>query len=202
MRIAVIGAGNVGATLGRRLATAGHTVTYGVRDPEGERAQAAVAATPEASAATVAVATHGAEVVVLAVPGVQAVEVAAGLEAPEGAILVDATNPIGLELEASGAEAVAAAAPSVRVVKAFNNVGYEIMADPAFGERRAVTLVCGDDDDARSTVTGLAAAIGFEPLDIGELANADLAEGFAMTWITLALRRGYGRNIAFTLLRR
>ena len=39
-RIAVLGAGNIGGTLGRKWVRAGHTVTFGVKDPAGDRAQA------------------------------------------------------------------------------------------------------------------------------------------------------------------
>ena len=49
---------------------------------------------------------------------------------------------------------------------------------------------------------GLAADLGFDPLDAGPLKQARLLEPFAMLWISLALQYGYGREIAFQFMRR
>ena len=62
--------------------------------------------------------------------------------------------------------------------------------------------LCGDDEAARVLAAGLAADLGFEPLDAGPLANARLLEPAALLWIDLALRRGQGRGFAFGVLRR
>jgi predicted dinucleotide-binding enzyme len=61
---------------------------------------------------------------------------------------------------------------------------------------------CGDDAQAKQTAKQLAEAIGFEALDAGPLTQARLLEPFALLWISLALKYGYGRDIAFKLLRR
>src|SRR5262245_4778904 len=89
MKVAIIGAGKVGTTLGRGLARAGHQVVYGVRDPAHPKA----VAPPEA--ATVRAAVEGSEVVILATPwdGAQAALEDAGDFG--GRPLLDATNPIG-----------------------------------------------------------------------------------------------------------
>jgi predicted dinucleotide-binding enzyme len=50
MRIAIIGAGNVGGGLGQALAAAGHDVVFGVRDPESVKTQVALAEIPDAVA--------------------------------------------------------------------------------------------------------------------------------------------------------
>jgi predicted dinucleotide-binding enzyme len=83
MRIAVIGAGNIGRTLGGKWTDAGHDVVYGVRRPG------------EPGTATVANAVASAEVVVLAVPGAAAKEVIASLGSDlVGKVVVDATNDV------------------------------------------------------------------------------------------------------------
>lgn len=202
MRIAVIGTGNVGATLGRRFAEVGHDVVFGTRHPEGERAQAAMAAAPGTSARPPEDAVAGADLVVLAVPFAAVDDAVGGLGLPPGVVLVDATNPMGADVATTGAAHVAALAPDARVVKAFNTIGFEVMADPSFGGGRAVALVAGDDDDARATVATLAEAIGFEAVEVGGLDEAALVEAAARLWITLAFRRGLGRGFAFGLLRR
>lgn len=206
MNIAILGAGNVGTTLGRRLLSAGHTVTYGVRDPvaadnEGLRASGA-------GVAGVAEAVAGAELALLTVPFGAVDDVLAAAGDFGGRVLVDATNPIGpgltlrLGYDDSGAEYVQRAAPSARVVKAFNTTGVENMAQPAYGELRTAMFVCGDDANARAQVLSLAADIGFEPVDAGDLSQARLLEPTALLWIRLALVQGQGRGFAFGLLRR
>lgn len=208
MRIAVIGAGSVGATLGRRFAGLGHQVAYAGSRPESTSAARAAEQTPGATTGDPGQVVIGADVVVLAVPWSAVAELVPALGDLEGAVLVDATNPIapGLQLavggDTSGAEVVAGLATGARVVKAFNTVGWDVMADTTFEHGRPVLPVCGDDDDALAVVEQLATALGFEPIRLGGLAAARLSEPFALTWITLAGPRGHGRQIAFSLLRR
>jgi hypothetical protein len=76
------------------------------------------------------------------------------------------------------------------------------MANPSFGSERPALLYCGDDAAAKQTTKQLAEGIGFEALDAGPLAQARLLEPFALLWISLALKYGYGRDMAFKLLRR
>jgi predicted dinucleotide-binding enzyme len=199
MRIAVIGAGNVGRALGEGWRSTGNTVVYGVRDPGAERYGGLkhVATVPEA--------LEGADVVVLAVPWMSAVEIAADhLKSNNGPVIVDATNALfGPKPDApSVAAAIAVASGSDRVVKGFNTTGWENMADPEYPKGgRAMMPVAGDDPEAKRTVMDLAGQLGFEPIDAGELENAVLLESLTSLWIALARGR-YGRNIAFSLLRR
>lgn len=208
MRIAVIGAGSVGATLGRRFADLGHDVAYAGSRPASPSAAQAAAATPGATAGAPSEVVAGADVVVLAVPWSAVAEVVPALGDLGGAVLVDATNPIapGLQLavgvDTSGGETVAALATGARVVKAFNTVGWDVMADATFAGGRPALPVCGDDEDAVHIVSDLATALGFEALRLGGLRAARLSEPFALTWITLAGPMGHGRGLAFALLRR
>jgi predicted dinucleotide-binding enzyme len=157
----------------------------------------------------VATAVEGAEVVFLVVPwsaAEQAVKSAGNLA---GKILVDAINPIAADFsglaspgDSSAAEQVAGWASGASVVKAFNTVGHNIMENPQFGAQRACMLIAGDDHTAKSVVMNLAAELGFDPIDSGPLTMARHLESFAWIWIDLALKQGYGREIAFNLLRR
>ena len=197
MRIAILGTGRVGTALGTGWANAGHSVVYGSRRPESE------------SEATHSAAAAGADVVVLAVPYDAAVDtvatVAAAGDLDGGKVVVDATNPVGRPIpppHRSGAEQVAAAAPGARVVKAFNTMGFEFMADPVVDARAALLLLAGDDAAAKETVTGLARDLDFDPVDAGDLAAARMLENLAELWVHLAMRAGQGRGVAFSLLRR
>src|SRR3990172_2572188 len=101
MKIAMIGIGKVGGTLGTRWAQKGYTVTFGARDVNSEKVRALLeTAGKNASAASVREAAAGADVVVFAVPwaAVQsAIEAAGDLT---GKVVVDGTNPVapGLQL--------------------------------------------------------------------------------------------------------
>ena len=210
MKIAVIGSGNVGGTLGTRWAGGGHTVTFSSRHPDSPEIRQLVArAGGNARAASVAEAAAASDVVLIATPWRatrQGIESAGSLT---GKILIDATNPLsagldGLELgnTSSGGEQVASWAPGAKVVKAFNTIGFNVMANPRFGDRAALLFYCGDHADAKRVVHQLGAELGFDPHDAGPLRQARLLEPFALLWISLAMVHGYGREIAFQLLRR
>lgn len=206
MRIAIIGAGSVGGTLGRAWRRAGHDVTYGVRDPGGEKARAL--AVDGARVASPAGAVAGAEAVLLATPWAATREALAALGDLGGRPLLDATNPIGPGFELavghddSGGEQVQRWAPTARVVKILNTTGAENMADPRIQGQAATMPYAGDDEAACRIAAGLAADLGFEPVSAGGLRSARLLEPLGMLWITLALKLGHGRDIAFRLLRR
>ncbi len=201
MRIAILGAGRVGTTLGARWQEIGHDVVYGVRDPADPKHGDLPTATP-ADAAT------GADAVLLALPWSSVEPVVTGL-ALDGVTVIDATNPLAAsarELDAhpqlSGAELVARWAPGAAVVKAFNTTGSGNMADPRYVAGAPVMFVAGDDDDAKQTAMDLASGIGFDATDAGPLAAARDLEHLAALWIRLAYPLGHGPEIAFVLARR
>lgn len=210
MKIAILGAGNVGSTLGKGWANAHHQIIFGVRDPQAEKVQALLAQIGnQASAATVSDAVKDANVVVLATPW-QAAQ--AALESAgdlTGKILLDVTNPLTEDFSAltvgyttSGAEQVAAWAIGARVYKVFNQTGTETMANPVFENGKAVMFVAGDDPEGKVIALQLATEMGFEAIDVGSLTETRLLEPLAMLWIKLAHVYGQGRDVAFALLRR
>jgi hypothetical protein len=208
MTIAIIGAGNVGQALAKAFLREGESVFLGVSDPARYRSVVS-ALGPAARLGSVAEAVAAAEVAILAVPYEAAGTVADSIPDWQGKVLVDATNPLapglaGLSVgtTTSGAEEVARLARNARVVKAFNTTGAENMENAAYPGARPFMPVCGDDASARATVIALATRIGFDAVDLGDLRSARYLEPFAMTWIHLAIKLGYGRNFAFALLRR
>jgi predicted dinucleotide-binding enzyme len=168
-----------------------------------------IKAGPSARAASTGEAALASDIVLLATPW-EATE-AAVRDAGDlaGKIVVDATNPLLPNLAGlaagtttSGGELVASWAPGARVVKAFNTIGSNIMENPRFGNQGAALFYCGDHPEAKSIVRRLAADLGFDPHDVGPLAQARLLEPMALLWISMALFHGYSRDIGFQLLRR
>ena len=210
MKIAIIGAGNVGGTLGKMWAAKGHEVAFGVRRPNDATVQALVTATGNrARAVSVKDAGAGADVVVLATPWSAAEAALKEAGNLGGKVVIDATNPLKADLSGlaighstSAGEQVAAWAPRARVVKAFNTIGAAHMADPRFGTQRVSMFLCGDDAGAKATVAQLAGELGFDPVDCGPLTQARLLEPLAMLWISMAYAYGAGPNIGFALLRK
>jgi predicted dinucleotide-binding enzyme len=209
MNIGIIGAGNVGGTLGKAWARKGHQVCYGVSRPGDDKTQELLKASgPAARAGSPAEAAAFGEVVVLAVPWAAAEAAVKSAGDLTGRIVIDCTNPLkadfsGLEigLTTSAAEKVAGWAKGSKVFKAFNTTGFNIMADPVINGVRTVMFVCGDDEAAKPKVLQLAADVGFDPVDAGKLTQARLLEPWAMLWISLAFGP-VGRDFGFALLRR
>ena len=157
MKIAVIGKGHIGGTLGSKWRAAGHEVVYGTRDGTGEGPGGA----PVRSIGDV---LNGAEVVLLAVPG-QAVPDVVNEHgaAPGGKVVIDAVNRMGAP-EFDSRVLIADAAPSARYVRAFNSYGWENFADPAPG----ATLFFAADPQARAAAEELVSAAGLEPAYVGD----------------------------------
>src|SRR5262245_1158984 len=210
MKIAIIGAGNVGGTLGVAWANRGHEIIYGVRDTADPKLEEVLARAGRAArVATVKDAAAAAAVVALTVPWPAAQGAIRSAGDLRGKVVLDCTNPLEPDLSGltvghttSGAEHVAAWAPGARVVKIFNTTGFPNMANPEYREGRSMMLYCGDDGPAKNLAAHLAAELGFDPYDIGPLAEARLLEPFALVWIHLALRQNMGTDFAFRLMRR
>ncbi len=210
MNIAIIGAGNVGGTLGELWAARGHEITFGVRDQANSRVKALLHSIgPRAQAASIRDAAAGAPAIVLAVPWDAAKAAIQACGDLSGKVLVDCTNPVAaglaelsVGLTTSAAEEIASWANGARVVKAFNTLGAEDLPNPTFGELAASMMICGDDAEAKAVVSRLAEQLGFDVIDAGPLSSARLLEPLAALWIRLADVEGLGPNIAFRLLRR
>jgi len=210
MNIAVIGAGNVGGTLGAAWAGRQHDVVFGVRDEADPKLRELLTrAGGKARAASVKTAAAAASVVALTVPWPAAQDALRSAGDLQGKIVLDCTNPLMPDLSgltvgytSSGGEQVAAWAPGARIVKIFNTTGFPNMANPEYREGRAMMLYCGDDADAKTVAAQLAAEIGFDPYDVGPLTQARLLEPLALIWIHLAVRQGMGTGFAFRLMRR
>jgi 8-hydroxy-5-deazaflavin:NADPH oxidoreductase len=204
MKVAIIGAGNVGKALGTSIARAGHEVTITAKHPEHARVAAQeIGAQP---AETPAEAISKADVVILAVPYVGAAEDVAGQirDGVAGKTVIDVTNPMkpdfsGLATEgSSAAEEFQKRLPEANVVKAFNTIFASNQAHPS---PEIDGYVAGDDDQAKQQVISLVESIGFSALDVGPLRAARYLEGMAVINIGLNAQHGWGWTSTWKLER-
>ena len=186
MRIGVIGAGRIGATVGRLWAAAGHEPLFSFsRDPARLEA-AARSAGKNARTGTPAEAAAFGDVVLLAPPWSAVEHALAAAGSLTGRVVIDTTNPftrgdMGLALgdeDASGAEQIVARTLGASVVKAYNTLPAAILGAgrAATGGPALALFLCGDDDDAKLITATLIAASGFVPIDTGPLARASEQE--------------------------
>jgi 8-hydroxy-5-deazaflavin:NADPH oxidoreductase len=189
MRIAVIGTGHIGSAVGEKLAAAGHGVSYGARSvgdsgPDGKPVQ------------SVAEAVSAADVVVLAIPGAAVANVVGEVgSALNDKVVVDAANNIGQQ-PVNSHEAIRAAAPDARYVRAFNTLGWENFAQPLADS----DLFYAADPDARATAEEIITAVGLRPAFVGDATAAGTVDGLLPLWFALVTQRGGNRRLALRVV--
>jgi predicted dinucleotide-binding enzyme len=190
MRIAVIGTGNIGSTLGAALARAGHEVALGSRN-SGD------AAGDGPPVVDVAAALAGAEAVLLAIPARSVGEfLDAHAAALDGKLVIDATNNVGAAI-ANAAAAITEAVPTARYARAFNTLGWENFASPTFDGLAADLFFSAAEAD-RDVVEQLISDVGLRPAYLGP-GKQDVVDHALPLWFTLAQLRGH-RHLAFRIL--
>src|SRR4051794_14302993 len=183
--IAVIGSGNIGATIGEAWRRAAHDVVFASRSPE------------PPSTVAIADAIAGAEVVLLAIPGAAVPQLLAEHGAAlDGHLVIDATNDIGGE-RLHHAETYEQSAPGARFVRAFNTLGYELFADPSIGGEVADLFWCGPED---AGIEQLISDVGLRPVRVGGIDAIDVVDGVGRLWMTLVFRQGHPRRLAFRMV--
>lgn len=178
MRYAIIGFGNVGQALAKAFARKGIEVSVATtRDPE-SFASAAAAIGPTIIPTKLADAVK-ADTIFLAVRFEQHADVAKALPTWQGKTIVDVTNAYGVPPEELGGQpsskAVAHTFAGGRLVKGFNHLAAAVLAqDPAVHGGRRVVFLASDDDAAAAEIGALAEALGFAPIELGELSEGGL----------------------------
>ena len=202
MKVALIGAGNMGSGLARLIATAGHTLFITSRNAEKGRELARfVGATYRDRGVA-----KDADVVIVATGYADAVASLRSAGDLDGKVVVDITNPLtadysGLTVgfESSAAEEIQKALPNARVVKAFNTVFAQVLASgPKLDGETVPVFVAGDDAQAREAVKSLVASLGFNAVDSGGVKSARFLEPLAAMNIYLGYGAGRGTAIAPT----
>jgi NADPH-dependent F420 reductase len=181
--LSIIGTGNMGQAIAAVAGRGGHTVQL-------------------LGSGDTATAVTG-DVVVLAVPhhAVRGIIEQRGATFP-GKVVVDITNPVDFETfdsltvpsDASATEAIAAALPEARVLKAFNTNFAGTLAGGTVGDLTTTVLIAGDDADAKSTLAGIVTSGGLRAIDAGALSRARELEAIGFLQITLAA----GEKVSWT----
>ena len=196
MQISIIGAGNIGSTLGQKWAAAGHTVVYGVRNPADTKFDELRSS---GSVVSVGEAANAGEVIVLALPGAAVASFAAEHATTlAGKVIIDAANDVG-GVEMNSLAALAKEIPSAQLVRAFSTLGWENFADPQIDGVQVDLFYCGDPA-AKPTTEQLIVDVGLRPVYVGGIESVAVVDGMARLWFALAFGQKQGRRIAFKLL--
>jgi predicted dinucleotide-binding enzyme len=192
MDIGIIGAGALGSSVARLLATNGISAT--IANSRGPDSLASLVGElgPSVKAGTVRE-VAGADIVLVAVRWVDLGKALGGLPAWNGRIVIDSTNPVTFldpdspdakdpnnPLAAYGIKAIdlggkhssevlRAFVPGARVVKAFNHLDANVLREPAASGGRRVLFYSGDDAGAKAEVRGIIEKTGNFPVDLGAL---------------------------------
>ncbi len=194
MKIGILGSGAVAKSLAGGFLGHGHQPMLGTR--ERAKLEDWVAQNPKGAVGSFADAARFGELLVLAVKGTAAADAlrSAGESNLAGKTVIDATNPIAdappthgvlkffTTLDESLMERLQREFPSARFVKAFNSVGNACMVDPRFKGGKPTMFICGNDEAAKKTVTGILDQFGWETADMGKAEAARAIEPLCILW--------------------
>lgn len=200
MKIAILGAGNIGVTVGKKWVEADRKIVFGVRNADSHKVRSLLAEIQNrASAANVADAVGQSQVVLVAVPHAAVPKIVGDNgEALQGKIIIDATNNFSAQV-VNNISVISQYAPGSIIFRAFNSLGWEVFAQPRFGDTIADHFFCGPDGDERILVEKLIAEVGVHPVYIGDLVASPVVDAIGTLWITL-VRRGVSRHMALKML--
>jgi predicted dinucleotide-binding enzyme len=212
MKVGILGSGSVAQLLGAGFLKHDHDVMLGTREPSKLKEWAAK--NPRAKLGSNADAARFGDVLLLAAKGTAAAESLrlAGAANLAGKTVIDATNPIAdappvhgvlqyfTNINESLMERLQREFPEARFVKAFNSVGGPLMVNPPFKDRPTMFL-CGNDDDAKKTVSRICEQFGWEPADMGKVEAARAIEPLCMLWCIPGIVHNDWSARAFKLLK-
>jgi len=216
MNIGILGSGIVGRVLGTAFSKEGHQVMIGTRDVNKEDIVKWLSQNKGATAGSFRDTAKFGDLVVVAVSGDIAAEVirSCGIDNFNSKIVIDTTNPIDhtrppvngvLPYFTSGDESLLERLqkilPKAKLVKAFNSVGNAFMYKPDFGGIKPTMFICGNDDEAKKTVTGILDSFGWETEDMGKQEAARPIESLCILWCLPGFIRGHWSH-AFRLLKK
>ena len=200
MKVTLIGSGNMGSGLAKQISKAGHSLVITGRNAvKSTELARKVGATFKDKAAA-----EGADIVLVATSYSDAVGALRSVGDLSGKVIVDITNPLtadymGLTIghSTSAAEEIQKAFPKAKVVKAFNTVFAQVLAEgPTLAGQTVPVFFAGDDAGAKETVKSLIQSTGFSPVDAGGLKNARYLEPLAGLNVYFGYGAGRGTAIA------
>lgn len=204
MNIAIIGTGNVGGALAKKWAEAGHHILLGVRDAANFKG-AQLLSDKNISATGIEDACKQAEIILIAAVPQATAEIVKAIGDVSGKLIIDAMNSVRTKPEGfqNSFEALKALTVGAEIVKCFNCVGFNVMANTDFNGIKADMYMAGNSERGKEIVRQLALDAGFENCyNFGGDDKAALLEQFALSWINLAMMQGQGREMMFKLVKR
>lgn len=195
--IAIIGTGDLGDSLGARLAELGYPVVYGSRTPDSDRVRAVVAKTGHGAVATTQTdAAARGDIVFLPISWPAMETAAQSLGNLDGKIVVDTSLPYRqgedgypeVSVDRSSAELIQRWNPGAKVVKAFGTMGSMIIDNPEAAGGPVTIPVASDDKAAKELVAGLIYEMGLDPVDFGPLRMAQLIEAMGIIYMIPLIR--------------
>lgn len=215
LRIALLGAGEIGGTLGRKWAEAGHTVAFGVKNPASEKAQSLRAELGEhILIGSPAEALAKSDIVLLAVPGNAVKEVvAAHAELLDRKIIIDATNQLvkgqvedfkqRRQRTMNSLSTLQTSAPSAQIYRAFNNYSLQVFAEPIYNGVQADLFYCGPEGESLHVIEQLISEIGLNPVRVGDLERIEIVDDVLLLWAALSFsQNGGSRKAALKMVTR
>lgn len=210
LKLAIIGSGNIGRSIGSWAAAAGYDVAFSARRDEHAKAAAGEAG-KNSVAGSASEVIQDADMVLLAVPYSAVKDVIAETGSQlSNKVLIDATNPLkpdysGLSIgfTTSAAEEIQKLVPGSLVVKAFNTVFADVFKsqNPVIKGNIISVFIAGDDSEAKNKVSELVRKMGFDAVDTGPLKSARNLEPLALLNVGLGYGQGYGTMVGFSFLR-
>jgi 8-hydroxy-5-deazaflavin:NADPH oxidoreductase len=214
MKIGIIGSASVGQALAKGFKNEGHEVVLGTRDPAKKELADFKNQNPSIGIATFQETAAGAELIVLATAGT-VIEEAIKMADPANfndKIVIDTTNPLTAEPPVNGVlkfftdldnslmERIQQLIPDAKLVKAFNSVGNSLMYKPALPGGVPTMFICGNNDEAKQTVTSILTSFGWETEDMGKAEAARAIEPLCILWCIPGFLRNSWTH-AFKLLK-
>jgi 8-hydroxy-5-deazaflavin:NADPH oxidoreductase len=196
MKIGIIGSGIVGRVLASAFLKEGNDVMLGTRDVNKEEVAKWKTENPSGTIGIFKDTAKFGDILVLAVGGEVAIDAvdAAGKENFNGKVVIDATNPIAKEPPVNGVlkfftdynaslmEKIQQHVTDAKLVKAFSCVGNAYMYKPSFPGGTPTMFICGNDEDAKKTVTSILTSFGWETEDMGKAEAARAIEPLCILW--------------------
>ena len=205
MKIAIIGAGNVGGALTLKWMKAGHKVLIGARNPNSEKIKKVISQNSNVQVKSIEDSVKESEVILVSVNPAAIEEISNQMGDVKGKIIIDAMNSVSSKPQGFNDtfEALKSLTNCNNIVKCFNSTGYENMSNTKYGNEYADMFMAGGSTKGKQVVSQLAKDAGFaECYDFGGDDKVTLLEQFALSWINLAIFEKQGRNIAFKVIKR
>ena len=203
MNIAIIGTGNVGGALAYNWSKKGHCIHLGVQDVHNFKGKELLK-NENTHVFSIHEAAAKSEVVLIATPPTAIFSIVEQMGDVSGKVIIDATNNIMKGPDPyKRVYHCLADRTQAEIVKCFNTTGFENMLNPIYNNEAIDMFMAGDSNIAKSVTKQLALDCGFGScIDFGKADKVELLEKFALSWINLAIMQGYGRNLAFRVIRR